>query len=58
MKFNTLLFSILLFASSCKTNKINTKQGSTLSAKIDNIALKNNFNGVILVAKDSTIEYK
>ncbi len=58
MKLNTLLFSILLFASSCKTGKINNEQYATLSYAIDSIALNNHFNGVILVAKDSIIEYK
>lgn len=58
MKFNILIFAILLFTSSCKTDKISNKRNSTLSATIDNIALSNDFNGVILVAKDSKIQYK
>ena len=58
MKFNTLLFSIFLFTSSCKTDKINNKQRAILSSTIDSIALSNNFNGVILVAKDYKIEYQ
>ncbi|WP_193813341.1 serine hydrolase domain-containing protein [Kaistella flava (ex Peng et al. 2021)] len=58
MKYHALLFLLLLLASSCKTNKINTKECSSLSSTIDSIALNNNFNGVILVAKDSTIQYK
>ncbi|MGS2765148.1 serine hydrolase domain-containing protein [Sinomicrobium sp. M5D2P9] len=61
MKLNILGLAILLLilTISCKTEKTPENQNSKLiSSKIDSIAEVNNFNGVILLAKDSVIHYK
>ncbi len=58
MKINILGISLFLLISSCKTNNTNKNQHSSLSSTIDSMAINNHFNGVILVAKDSAIQYE
>ncbi len=59
MKLNILRIAILLLITSCKTSKPADKQHSNdISNKIDSIAKSTNFNGVILLAKDSVIQYE
>jgi D-alanyl-D-alanine carboxypeptidase len=58
MKLNVLGICIFLLFSSCKTNRTYNSQDSSSLSTIDNIAINNHFNGVILIAKDSTIQYE
>lgn len=59
MKLNILGLTLLLIITSCKNSKtIEIQQKENISTKIDSIAKTNNFNGVILLAKDSNIQYK
>ncbi|AZA98291.1 class A beta-lactamase-related serine hydrolase [Chryseobacterium joostei] len=58
MKLSVLGISLLLLTSSCTINNTNNSQSSSSLSTIDSIAINNHFNGVILVAKDSTIQYE
>ncbi|UGU17966.1 beta-lactamase family protein [Sinomicrobium kalidii] len=59
MKLNILGLAILLLTISCKIVKTPESQNiNPISSKIDSIAEVNNFNGVILLAKDSVLQYE
>ncbi|MBC9795094.1 serine hydrolase domain-containing protein [Sinomicrobium weinanense] len=59
MKLNIFGLAIILLTISCKAVKTPESENiSPISSKIDSIAEVNNFNGVILLAKDSVIHYE
>lgn len=60
MKRNILGLVMIFLIISCKTSKIKEVHNSSTSiaSRIDSIAKINNFNGVILIAKDSFIQYE
>lgn len=59
MKLYILGIAIILLSTSCKTAKTTSNPNTiSISSKIDSIAEINNFNGVILIAKDSVIQYE
>lgn len=55
---NSLGICSFLLISSCKSNRTFNSQNSPSLSAIDSIAINNHFNGVILIAKDSTIQYE
>jgi len=57
MKFSILILAFAFFTS-CQTNGNKKNENySDLNSKIDSVLDNNNFNGVILLTKDSTIIY-
>lgn len=59
MKFNIIGLVVIILITACNTVKTTNNQNVTcLSSKIDSIAEANHFNGVILLAEDSIIQYE
>lgn len=59
MKLHFVGVCNLALTASCKTSKTSDyKYITPLAAKIDSIANVNQFNGVILLAKDAVIQYQ